>query len=247
MRQFKFKFNHMGKKWDARRCFHSEPFNNIKRGGFVTFETGELIVTGCPASYRKRYEDFDITLTTSVENTTQLFLDEKRTQPVKQAWLTQGGQQLMAIDHEQKVAVHLASNLVARHPLKLPQQYRGALAFWPKSEVKPTALSSFPVSKPLRRKVVSELRSKLVDARAIVSAVFRINPKLYWPYDPKVYVYEYARKYPVSPDWVDLTAKEIADAILSSEYKTNWSAIRFVGPNGFQLPRAVTFHDYLYI
>ncbi len=238
-----FKFNHSGKKWDDRSCF----YNSAYRSDFVTFETGELIATGCRSENRRFYEYYGVTLTSSVENTTPLFLDEKRTQPVKQAWLTQGGQQLMAIDHEQKVAVHLAPNFSWRPQKKLPQQYWGALAIWPRSEVKPTALSSFSVSKPLRGKVVSDLRSKLADARAIVSAAFRINPKLYWPYDPKVYAYEAAQKYPVSQDWVGLTAKEISDFVLSGAQKNNWRFLRFVGPNGFQLPRAVTQHDYLYI
>ena len=97
----KFEFNHANKKWDSRKVFHYE------YSGFTEFENGELIINHTNIHCRGYQNKYDVRMTTTRDCGMQLYLDEECTQPVKKAWLLQGGQQDMALDYEQKVAVHL--------------------------------------------------------------------------------------------------------------------------------------------
>ena len=98
-----FEFNNDDKHWDRFRAFHAW------NGSLVEFETGEVMVIGHPdPDHRYMYDRFNIQLTTTTDSECpHLYFDSECTKPVKKAWLTWKGQQMLAIDHEQKVATAL--------------------------------------------------------------------------------------------------------------------------------------------
>ena len=228
-----FEFNHARKKWDYRKVFHYE------YSGFTEFENGELIINHTNIDCRGYQNKYDVEMTTTRDCGRQLYLDVLCTQPVKKAWLLQGGQQDMALDHEQKVAVHLHGGWRgAGKSRELPQQYHGAHAFWPRAKQLPIPLTQFTVSKP-DRSIKKELIGKLDDIRAAITAMVRINPAKH----------RYAttdRKHLADPKWLDTPVNDIITSLASG---TSYSSDRdryAIAHNGFSYPRADTYHDYLY-
>lgn len=230
----RFKFNHENKLWDDRKAFHS--YNS----GFVEFENGELIVHSTNVGYRRGIkEKYGVKITTTRECGTQLYLDEECTQPIKRAWLLQGGQQNMALDYEQKVAVHLNGGWSgASKSRELPQQYHGAHAFWPQANQLPIPLSQFRVSKP-DRSIKKGLVGKLDAIRAAVTAFVRINP-------PKNKWHVSDNKYRARPPWLEMSVTDIVASLTSGTGYSDEVSRHRIAHNGFSYPRADTYHDYLY-
>tara|TARA_E500000331_G_scaffold124622_1_gene122306 strand:+ start:412 stop:1113 length:702 start_codon:yes stop_codon:yes gene_type:complete len=228
-----FEFNHANKQWDHRKVFH------CTQRGFTEFENGELIIHNTHIDYRTHQYKYDVEMTTTRDCGRQLYLDVLCTQPVKKAWLLQGGQQDMALDHQQKVAVHLYGGYRgAPKSRELPKQYHGAHAFWPRANQLPIPLTQFTVSKP-DRSIKKELIGKLDDIRAAITAAIRINPA-------KHRYHTTDRKYLAPPRWLEMSVTGIVASLTSG---TDYSDDRdryAIAHNGFSYPRADTYHDYLY-
>jgi len=228
-----FEFNHACKNWDHRKVFHYD------HSGFTEFENGELIIEHTNIHCRGHQSKYDVEMTTTRDCGRQLYLDEMCTQPVKKAWLLQGGQQDMALDYEQKVAVHLHGGYRgASKSRELPHQYHGASAFWPRAEQLPIPLSQFTVSKP-DRSIKKELIGKLDDIRAAITAAVRINP-------PKYRFSTTDHKYKARPRWLEMSLTGIVASLTSGTGYTDDRDRYAIAHNGFSYPRADTYHDYLY-
>lgn len=229
----RFEFNHANKKWDGRKVFHYD------YSGFTEFENGELIINHTNIHCRGYQSKYDVEMTTTRDCGRQLYLDVLCTQPVKKAWLLQGGQQDMALDYEQKVAVHLHGEWRgASKSRELPKQYHGAHAFWPQAKQLPIPLTQFTVSKP-DRSIKKELVGKLDDIRAAITAAIRINPAKH----------RYATtdcKYRATPKWLEMPLTDIVASLTSGAGYSDDRDRYAIAHNGFSYPRADTYHDYLY-
>jgi hypothetical protein len=224
-------FNHTNKHWDSYQCF----YNN--HGPFVEFETGEVILTRYPEpSQRKHYERYGIQLVSTADTRwcPQLYLDKACTQEVKTAWVTQGGQQIIAVDHEQRVAIAVSGAWgIKKDKLQyLGKHLNRAAAVWTGHSRLPIPMAEITVSTP-DRSVKKELADKIEDVRAVVTAAARIqglSPA--WNCD----------KVTAEPNWIDKTVDEICAYLCADK-----NLMRIVATNGFAYPRAETKHEYLYI
>jgi hypothetical protein len=226
----KFEFDHARKQWDRHRSFHAD------KGPFTEFETGEVMVTRLVAPHQRRlYDRYGIELVTTADpQCPPLYYDKACTQQVKRAWLNQSGQQHMAIDHEQRVAVRLWGNW-RRDKEKvsyLGSHVYSAMALWTGPERLPVPLGQFVVSTP-DRKVKADLRKKLAAVRAAAVAVARIKGLGAFFGDDKL---------ACDPSWADRTAEDLSAYVLSQDV---W--VRIAAFNGFSYPRAETRHDFLYV
>jgi hypothetical protein len=226
----KFEFNHHQKSWDRYHAFHAT------NGPFTEFETGELMVTYTPKpGARRTYAKYGIQLvTTADKNCPQLYLDKACTQPVPPAWVTQGGQQHLAVDLEQKVATALRTEWGKNKKLQyLGKHVEGACALWTGPNRLPVPLAQITVSTP-DRSCKRELKDKLDAARAAITAVARMQGlPVPWGTD----------RLAACKEWVDLTVEEIVAKVLAYDK----ILIRYAAFNGFSYPRNDTKHDFLYI
>lgn len=106
-------FNRNRAKWDRYSAPHIEV-----RGGFVHFASGELIYTdGDPnPDDRHLYRNFGIQIvSTADDKCPNLYLTEGAKKSLPKAWLNQSGQQHLAVDLEQGVAVRLARSIYSRY------------------------------------------------------------------------------------------------------------------------------------
>ena len=227
----KFEFNQTRKSWDSYRCF----YNND--GPFVEFETGEVILTRNPEPYqRKHYDRYGLQLVSTSDTRwcPQLYLDKKRTQKVKTAWVTHGGQQILAIDHEQGVAIKVNGSwgIKSGKIQYLGKHLQSAAAVWTGHSRLPIAMAEITVSKP-DRSAKKDLAPKLDEVRTAVTAAARIQDlRPAW----------LDSRFVAHPDWVDQTVEEIYAYVCADEGR-----MRSVATNGFTFPRAETKHEYLYI
>jgi hypothetical protein len=227
----KFEFNHTNKHWDSYRCFYSN------HGPFVEFETGEVILTRSPEpDQRKHYDRYGLQLVSTSDTRwcPQLYLDKECTEEVKTAWVTQGGQQILAVDHEQRVAIKVNG----RWGIKTDKlQYLGkhlqyAAAVWTGHSRLPIALAEITVSMP-DRSVKKDLAAKLDEVRTAVTAAARIQG---------LHPAWHSDKLTAQPDWIEKTVEELCAYVCADE-----ASMRTVATNGFAFPRAETKHEYLYI
>lgn len=237
MKKFEFKQN--SKMWDRYTAFHAN------EGPFVEFETGEVMVNYHPSpAGRRHYGRYDIELvTTSDDQCPELFFDKECTEPVKRAWLTQNGQQHLAVDHEQKVAVKLSgSRYISPHATEqslkrspelqyLPSHLGGARAVWMGYGRPPVPLAKIVVSQP-DRSIKKELGQKLQQVRDAVRAAARIQNISDWG----------EQKMVVSPQWQDWTVEDICAYVCSDTTYMQWVAY-----GGFMFPRTEARYDFLYV
>ena len=223
-----FEFNHRDKSWDRFKSFHA--FNR----NLVEFETGEVMVIGHPdPDDRHMYDKFGIQLvTTSDRNCPTLYFDEECTEPVKKAWLTWKGQQQLAIDHEQKVAVKLSGGWRHKAHDVLGTHVEQATAYWAGAERRPRPLGLIKIHTPddeYRKKVQPVLNQ----VRVAVTAIYRMSEQKHWWSSS---VYEAEKK------WQDSSVEDIVAEICGND-----SAMRGVATKGFKLPRKCEDIDFLYI
>lgn len=227
----KFEFSSTARHWDAYKCFH------VNNGPFVEFETGELILRDFPnPNQRREYDKYGIRLvsTTDARWCPQLYLDKACTEEVKSAWVTQGRRQIIAVDHEQRVAVKVNERWgVKTEALQyLGKHLRSAAAVWTGPNRLPIPLAKITVSKP-DSTVRKELASKLDEVRTAVTAAARIKSlSPVWGDD----------KLTAKAEWADMSVEDIYANVCANDY-----TMRCVATNGFAYPRAETQHDFLYI
>ena len=237
MRQFGF--NHQAKQWDRYNAFH------VYHNPFVEFETGEVMVEGEPKFYDRRYyERYGIELTTTVETDRVLYLDKECTEAIPRAQLTQSGQQHMAIDDAEGVAVNIQGFGYTRSPKSstLASHLVNAAALWTGPDRLPVPITRFAVSKP-DRQLAKELSKLLPDVRAAVAAVIRMDQEKYHVYSPG------ERRQLAKARWLGMTVPEIIAELIPSG-TINYSqklALNYIASSGFKAPRALTFHDFLYV
>ena len=220
-----FEFNTKDRHWDTYRTFY------YTKGAFTEFETGELIVNCIPNLDRREHNDrYGIQLTTTAaHDCPKMYLDKDCTTAVPVAWLTQNGQQHVAVDWERKVVVGLGHKHVTPD---LPRHLRFAKALWCGPERLPIPLSKITVSQP-DKAIKADIREKLAEVRAVVTAAVRVRD-LREPY--------HSDKFTADPRWVDKDTLEIVENLCSNDHWLQMAAF-----NGFSYPRANTPHDYLYI
>lgn len=235
-------FSNVDKSWDRYGAFHRID------GGLVHFDTGEVMVRANMESYyRQTYKEFGIQLVATTEKECPaLYFDKECTDLVTKAWLTQDGQQELAIDLEQKCAVAFRYHNWYRGKREaipaLGSHVEQASAYWSGAERMPVPLAKIRVQAPLpeyRKKVQSVLFDEVQPA---ITAMWRVSEA------SKGYGYN-TRKYRAKESWLDSSAQEIIDDIFSSEisdYNKN-EAMRSIAQHGFRLPRAMTEVDFLYI
>lgn len=227
----KFEFDHTNKRWDSYRCFHAH------KGPFVEFETGEVILTRVPhPDQRKHYDKYGLQLVSTSDTRwcPKLYMDKACTEEIKTAWVTDGGQQILAIDHEQRVAIKVNSRWgIKTDKLQfLGSHLKSASAVWTGPERLPIAMDTITVSRP-DRTIKRELQAKLNEVRAAVAAAARIqNMRPTWNND----------KLTARPKWAEETVEDIYANVCADEM-----SMRIVATNGFAYPRAETKYEYLYI
>jgi hypothetical protein len=114
--------------YDAFNAFH------VKYGPSIFFDTGELICTtpAVPVGDRYTYSDFNVELTTTKQSGTLWAPDGLE---LKTAWLDDGGQQHLLIDHDLNVAVRTdGAGITARGKLVkympgVPERFQTVYAY----------------------------------------------------------------------------------------------------------------------
>jgi hypothetical protein len=226
-----FEFNHTNKHWDSYQCF----YNN--HGPFVEFETGEVILTRSPEPHqRKHYDRYGLQLVSTSDTRwcPQLYFDKECTEEVKTVWVTQGGQQLLAVDREQRVAIKVNGRWgIKTDKLQyLGKHLQSAAAVWTGHSRLPIALAEITVSMP-DRSVKKDLAAKLDEVRTAVTAAARIQG---------LHPAWHSDKLTAQPDWIEKTVEELCAYVCADQ-----TSMRAVATNGFAYPRAETKHEYLYI
>lgn len=96
-----YKFDHVRQMWDDFGAF----YNNYQ--GFIILSTGERFYTNAAPKPDNRhfYRELGVTITATTDDDCPDLYHEGRKVP--KAWLTQGGSQYLAIDHEHNRAVGL--------------------------------------------------------------------------------------------------------------------------------------------
>jgi hypothetical protein len=216
--------------WDRYKAFH------VTRTPIVHFSTGEVMVTTIPALHQRRhYDSYGIALTSTADSSYQFYLDKDCTQGIPKAWITQGGQQHVAIDFEQKVVTRiqpfLGKNKTNRY---LPEHLQTARALWMGPNRLPVALDQIEISRPdkdTRRsfdsKALDEVKTAVTAACRILTDVPRC-----WTNDKAV----------AKPCWVGMTTSEIM-----ADLSTNRRKMAQVAKNGIAFPRAESKQDFIYI
>ena len=224
-----FEFNHKGKSWDRYNAFHA--FNR----NIVEFETGEVMVIGHPdPDDRHMYDKFNIQLATTADaDCPTLYSDKECTKPVKKAWLTWKGQQHLAIDHEQKVAVRLSGGWRHKASDVLGEHVASATAYWSGAERRPRPLGLIQIHTPddnYKKKVLGVLNQ----VQPAVTAIYRMmkDKKHWWE----------GHKYEAKVEWQDSSVEDIVAEICKDD-----SDVMSVAKKGFKLPRKCEVVDFLYI
>ena len=242
-----FKFDHANKSWDRYRAFHNQHL------GIVEFETGELMVRSCDTDDRRMYDKYGIQIVTSTDSDCPpLYLDKECNEPCPKAWLNQGGYTALAIDHEQKVAfqLHHPNSGYRVNPHRLPHlgsHVNNALGYWGGAERIRIRNGKTELEQPnpeWRKKVCPVLLSEVLPA---ITAMHRLAEKKNW--------YE-SGKYPAKESWLDSSASEIIDDILTTPVN-HWQTelgenakldvIHRIATHGFNNPRSTSYVDFLYI
>ena len=246
-----FKFDHANKVWDRYHAFHNNDW------AMVEFETGEVMVRSCAKDFRQMYDKYGIQVVASTDkNCPPLFLDKECTEPCPKAWLTQNGFTPLAIDHEQKVAFQLhhpsylskqTNRSVSTKPSHLGSHVGSALAYWSGAGRMPIANGKTKIKRPnpeWRKKVLPVLLAEVIPA---ITAMHRLSPSKRW-YDDG--------KYPAQESWLDSSASEIIDYILTTP-TAYWKQelddddkkdiTHKIATKGFSYPRSTSHVDFLYI
>ncbi len=224
-----FEFNHKGKSWDRYNAFHAFTRN------IVEFETGEVMVVGHPnPDDRHMYDKFSIQLTTTSDSDCPtLYFDKECTKPVKKAWLVWKGQQHLAIDHEQKVAIRLSGGWRHKANDVLGEHVASATAYWSGAERRPRPLGLIQIHTPdndYKKKVLGVLNQ----VRPAVTAIYRMQKDKHHWYD--------GYKYEAKVEWQDSSVEDIVAELCKKD-----NDVRDVAKKGFKLPRKCEVVDFLYI
>ena len=235
----RFEFNHQRKQWDRFNAFH------YIRHPFVEFETGEVMIEGETKSYdRHYYERYGIELTTTAETQRVLYIDKECTEAIPRAQLTQNGQQHMAIDNAEGVAVNIQGHGYRRSPKSstLASHLVNAAALWTGPYRLPVPITQFMVSKP-DRQLRKELAKLLPDVRSAVAAVVRMDQERYKVFAPD------ERRQQAKAHWIGMTVPEIVAELIPTGTLgySQKLALNYIANAGFSTPRAVTSHDFLYV
>jgi hypothetical protein len=240
MKHFNFEDLTRAKRWDRYKTFHKIV------GPLVAFETGELMLPSQPnINQRRYYGQFDIELATTSDGGFQFYADKECTEAIPQAWLTQGGQQHIAIDYEQKLAIpvkHIFKQKTKDMRYR-PKHLDEACALWTGPERMPVALNQLTVSRPdtdIRKSVNKKTLDEVVTAVTAAHRILSDGARASHPRNGPV---------TVDPQWAGMTVSEIV-AQISAESPTaapHNSLMARVSYYGFTYPRAESTHDFIYI
>jgi hypothetical protein len=233
----RYEFTHKAKQWDLYKQFHANS------GPFTEFENGSLIVHSEPNPDRRRmYDRYGIQLvTTSDKECPQLYSHPDAETPLKKAWITQGGQQMLAIDHTNKHVVRLREGWRNAHNMMhLPANIATfARAYWAKPEEKPLPLNHITVSIP-DKVIKNSLSKKLEDVTAVITAMYRMQT------DAQKRFYYQSEPMQALHAWDHMTVEEIVTDLTSNENAAG-RIMHNIATHGFTYPRAEQRCDYLFI
>lgn len=153
------------RRWDEFKQFH------IQSGKFVDFESGECIwVHPAPDPCdRRMYSARQVQIVSTADSDCPDLFDPSTGEKLPTAWLTQGGQQMLAIDHEFNMAVGLRatnSGRSANLPQGIPTHLHSrAAVYWGGEGQKPVGRSQVHYNPPLvltleQKRGVSALRDQ---------------------------------------------------------------------------------------
>jgi len=235
----KFEFNYAQQRWDRYREFHTG--GGYRHSPFIEFANGALIITSVADPYgRKLYDKYGVQLVTTTDSDLPpLYLSRDHEKPIPKAWVQQGGQQHLAVDHEQGVAVAVGyggyhATMSNEWQVAVPDNLRSAFVYWSGPERLPTAVRTIQVSQP-DPKTLAELNKKLAEVRPALHAIERMK-------NPPIQRWYNTGKVNVKSDWIDMPTGDIV-AELSADDHTLKSAV----VSGFSAKRIVTEVPYLYV
>jgi hypothetical protein len=239
----KFEFNPEHQQWDRFKEFHAcyQPF--------VEFANGQLIITNPPDLYqRKMYERYNIELvSTTAPDVPRLYLNKDDDKPIPKAWVQQGGQQLLAVDYEQGVAVaigycgyyygrgHTNPNYSEGFNNTVPDNLCGqAFVYWAGHGRLPVASKKITVS-VAEQELTKKLRDHLKSAMPALHAIYRMKAdesQRYWG----------TAKLELHANWLELTTEELV-----AELSKDWHTLKCAVKSGFLGLRDQREVDYLYV
>jgi hypothetical protein len=237
----KFEFNYAQQQWDRYSEFHT---NGGWRSPFTEFANGQLIITNTPdLDVRRMYEKYGIQLVSTTDgDLPPLYLSKEDEKPIPKAWVQQGGQQHLAVDHERGVAVAIGRNhYYGRGGRKdvwsttVPDNLRSpALVYWAGDKRLPIASMDISVSRP-DPATMKAMLPKLDEVRPALHAIDRMK-------NPPIPNYYQTGKVDVRLEWLDMTTEELV-VHLSKDDSTLKSAVVC----GFASKRIITEVPYLYV
>jgi len=230
-----FEIDFANQRWDAYRAFHKT------NGPFVEFADGSLMLNTEPnIDYRKHYEKYDIEVFSSADGYRhEMYLDKEKQEPVVKAWMNTAGQQVLAVDHEQKVVVNIGSPSLKQ--VAVTDNKYGCRVHWAGHSRLPVPSSPVLVSRP-----DSELRKSLgpkLDAvTSAVTAALRIKVG-----GEKHVGWGESGSLSISPTWEDMPVEDIVAWVLDPNVPPYSNRAWRCANKGFDTPRRLTTHQYLYI
>jgi hypothetical protein len=239
--------NTNGKRWDAYEQFH------INWARFVQFDDGSLIYTehSPDPDVRRYYEEFNVTVScTTDKDCPTLYLSKEAEEPLKTAWLSQGGTQYLVVDHDTKTAMRLGRGAWYRNHNRqdttfnsgfVPPNKRGGSIYWAGEGCQAVPRNKFKVSTPARS-LTNQLNPKLDDVRAAMTAIYRMfstdqQRQTRWSQD----------KFEPLLKWVEMTPEQIVADIVNSGASNVNQLIANIATKGFTTPRSEQEVDLLYI
>lgn len=228
-----FIFDHARKNWDRYGAFHTS------RAPFVEFETGALGLQHAPSHRQRRdYGRYDIQLASTAQDSyPTLYLEKECKTPVPAAWLNQSGQQIIAIDYEQRVAVLAAGSLRYASDAVLrgvPKNLLSLSVLWSQPGQLPLASIPITVSRP-DTETQAALRSTLSKVRAAAVAAARMQGMTEFGgfgLGPNT----------VPRSWIGKSVEEIFADVSAHTHALARTAFR-----GFTYPRVTEKYEYLWI
>jgi hypothetical protein len=230
-----FEFDYKNQRWDAYKAFHRT------NGPFVEFSDGSVMLNYEPKlEDRKYYDKYGVHLVSTADlGSLELFLDEKKTQPVTKAWLNTAGQQVLAVDMEERVAVKAGSRQM--NSVSVPSNKYGCMVHWAGAKRRPVSLGQVFVSQPdyELRKLLTPI---LDEVRSVVTAALRIKEDGF-----KHQSWGESTPISIQPEWEHATKEELVAWALDDTVRAYSNRAWRVSVKGFETPRRITDHQYLYI
>jgi len=234
----KFTFNANQRSWDQYQEFHR------RKGPFVEFETGRVILTHIPDVYeRKYYPDYGIQLVSTTDPACPvMFTNKEDTKSIPKSWVKQGGQQIVAIDWEQERAIGVDRSYGYQsnkaHNIEKntasTANVTNACVLWNGANKMPFSSTRITVN-ALDREVQKRLLPILTPVRQAISAIVRMEKLTSW------------NSTGVDVDAEVVEMHTVQEIITYYRNHSNSNMLPRIAKCGFNPPRRITEHTHLYV